>query len=56
MDGGLTMEELEGDLFFNMNGSSSPGIDGFTVNCVRALWQELKFVTKDALNSVQVKP
>ena len=53
MEGDLTMKEIEDALFMYMNGSSSPGIDGFTVNYVRAFWTCLKYVTKDALNSVQ---
>ena len=34
-----------------MNGSSSPGPDGFTVNLLRAFWPNLKQLTKNALNS-----
>ena len=33
MEGDLTLAELEEALFFHMNGSSSPGLDGFTVIC-----------------------
>ena len=47
------MKEIEDSLFMHMNGSSSPGIYGFTVNYVRKFWTCLKYVTKDALNSVQ---
>ena len=54
MEGDLTMKEIEDSLFMYMNGSSSPGIDGFTVNYVRKFWTCLKYVTKDALNSVQM--
>ena len=36
-----------------MNGSSSPGINGFTVNYLRKYWHILKYVTKDALNAIQ---
>ena len=53
MEDNLTMKEIEAVLFLHMNGYSSPGIDGFTVNYIRAFWQCLKHVTKDALNSVQ---
>ena len=53
MEGDLTMKEIEDSLFMYMNESSSPGIDGFTVNHIRKFWTCLKYVTKDALNSVQ---
>ena len=53
MEGDLTMKEIEDALFMHMNGSSSPGIDEFTANYVRKFWTCLKYVTKDALNSVQ---
>ena len=53
MEGDLTMKEIEEALIMHMNGSSCPGIDGFKVNYVRALWQNIKHVTKDALISVQ---
>ena len=33
-----------------MKGSSSPGIEGFTVNHLRTFWYDLKAVTKDGLN------
>ena len=36
MEGDLTMDEVQEALFKHMNGSSSPGMDGFTVNCLRA--------------------
>ena len=51
MEGLLTMEELTKALFKHMKGSSSPGIDGFTVNHLRTLWHDLGHLTKDALNS-----
>ena len=51
MEGLLTMEELTTALFEHMKGSSSPGIDGFTVNHLRTLWHDLGHLTKDALNS-----
>ena len=51
MEGLLTMEELSTALFKHMKGSSSPGIDGFTVNHLRTLWHDLGHLTKDALNS-----
>ena len=36
MEGYLTDDELHSALFEHMNGSSSPGVDGFTVNHIRA--------------------
>ena len=51
MEGPLTIEELTTALFKHMKGSSSPGIDGFTVNHLRSLWHDLGHLTKDALNS-----
>ena len=50
MEGLLTEEELEFALFFKMKGSSSPGLDGFTVNHLRVFWYDLKGVIKDGLN------
>ena len=34
-----------------MKGDSSPGIDGFIVNYLREFWNDLKTITKNALNS-----
>ena len=53
MEGDLTMEELHEALLKHMNGNSSPGIDGFTVNYLRTFWPQLKYITKDALNAIQ---
>ena len=53
MEGDLTMDELQEALFKHMNGSSSPGMDGFTVNYLRAFWPDLKFITLEALNAIQ---
>ena len=50
MEGLLTEEELEFALFFKMKGSSSPGLDGFTVNHLRTFWYDLKAVIKDGQN------
>ena len=44
-------EELHEALFKHMNGSSSPGPDGFTVNWLRHFWLEMKDLTREALNS-----
>ena len=33
-----------------MKGSSSPGVDGFTVNNLRAIWSDMEHLTRDALN------
>ena len=51
MEGMLTTEELTHCLFNVMNGTSSPGLDGFTVNYLRIFWEDLKTLTKNALNS-----
>ena len=51
MEGLLTEEELEFALLFKMKGSSSPGLDGFTVNQLKIFWYDLKSVIKeDSLN------
>ena len=42
---------MEGFLFEHLNGSSSPGIDGFTVNHLRAFWPDIKDLTREALNA-----
>merc|ERR1711888_89379 len=51
MEGKLTDDELHSALFEHMNGSSSPGVDGFTVNHLRVFWPDMKDLTRDALNA-----
>ena len=51
MEGKLTDKELHYALFEHMNGSSSPGVDGFTVNYLRVFWPDMKDLTRDALNA-----
>ena len=51
MEGMLTTDELTHCLFKVMNGSSSPGIDGFTVNYLRIFWEDIKIITTNALNA-----
>merc|ERR1712239_18310 len=41
-------KELHDALFNHMNGSSSPGPDGFTVNWLRVFWPDLKDLTRNA--------
>ena len=50
MEGLLTLKEMKEALFVHMKGSSSPGVDGFTVNNLRAIWSEMEHLTRDALN------
>ena len=49
MEGKLTDDELHSALFEHMNGSSSPGVDGFTVNHLRVFWPDMKDLTRDTL-------
>jgi len=49
MEGFLTDDKLHSALFEHMNGSSSPGVDGFTVNHLRAFWPDMKDLTREAL-------
>ena len=51
IEGKLTDDELHSALFEHMNGSSSPGVDGFTVNHLRVFWPDMKDLTRDALNA-----
>ena len=51
MEGKLTDDELHSALFEHMNGSSSPGVDGSTVNHLRVFWPDMKDLTCDALNA-----
>ena len=51
MEGKLTDDKLHSALFEHMNGSSSPGVDGFTVNHLRVFWPDMKDLTRDALNA-----
>ena len=53
MEGDLTMDELQEAFFKHMNDNSSPGMDGFTVNYLRASCPSHKFITKEALNDIQ---
>ena len=53
MEGDLTMDELHEALFYHMNGSSSPDMDGFIVNNLRDFWPDLKFIILEALNAIQ---
>ena len=53
LEGDLSLKELEDALFNYMNDSSSPGIDGFTVNYLRAFWNPMQYLIRDALNSIQ---
>ena len=53
LEGDLTLEEMEESLFLHMKGSSSPGLDGFTVNYLRVFWHDFKYVIRDALNAAQ---
>jgi hypothetical protein len=48
-----SMDEVQDALFNHMNGNSSPGMNGFTVNYLRAFWPSLKYLTLDALNDIQ---
>ena len=51
MEGMLTTDELTHCLFKVMKGASSPGWDGFTVDHLRIFWEDLKFLTTNALNA-----
>ena len=50
IEGDITLTELNYVLFKKMKGTSKPGIDGFTVNWLRKLWDSLKLVTSNAIN------
>merc|ERR1711872_1075772 len=50
MEDEITLTELNHALFKKMKGSSAPGIDGFTINWLRKLWDNLKMVTLNAIN------
>ena len=50
MEGKLTDDELHSALFEHMNGSSSPGVDKFTVNYLRVFWPDMKDLTREALH------
>ena len=50
MEGLLTLKEMKEALFIHMKASSSPGVDGFTVNNLRAIWSDMEHLTRDALN------
>ena len=51
MEGLLTIEELTEAVMVSMNGSSSPGCDGFTVNHLREFCYDLCHITQGALNA-----
>ena len=54
MEGDLMIFELEDSLFNHMNGSSSPGMDGFTTAYLRVFCNKMKYVVQDTLNSIQM--
>ena len=41
LEGEITLHELTTSLFEDMNGTSAPGIDGFTVNFIHEFWSPL---------------
>ena len=49
MEGLLTIKELTHAVMVTMNGDSSPGCDGFTVNHLREFWYDLAHITQGAL-------
>jgi hypothetical protein len=51
MEGLLTLEELTHAVMETMKGDSSPGCDGFTISYLRVFWNDLKHITRDALNA-----
>ena len=40
-------------LFNHINGSSSPGMDGFTVAYLRVFWNNMKYAVQETLNNIQ---
>ena len=50
IEGEIILGGLQHALFKKMKGSNAPGIDGFTVNWLRKLWDSLKLVTYNAIN------
>ena len=51
MEGLVTTTELTFSLFNTMKGDSSPGVVGYTVNYLRAFWDDLMALSTHALNS-----
>ena len=48
IEGEITLDELQYELFTKMKGLSAPGIDGFTVIWLRKFWSSLKLLTLNA--------
>ena len=55
MEGNLEDIELNKALMNDMKPNSAPGIDGFTVKFIRAFWESLRPILKDAVNSMKKK-
>ena len=50
LEGKLTKQELETQLFKHMKNTSAPGIDGFTVAWVKEFWPDLSDLCVESVN------
>ena len=55
MEGNLSDEELSKALMNDMKPNSAPGIDGFNVKFIKAFWDSLKPLLREAVNSMNSK-
>ena len=55
MEGKLEDDELSKALMNDMKPNSAPGIDGFTVKFIKAFWDSLKPLLREAVNSMNSK-
>ena len=55
MEGKLENDELSKALLTDMKPNSAPGIDGFTVKFIRAFWESLRPLLRDAVNFMNIK-
>ena len=55
MEGKLKDDELNKALLTDMKPNSAPGIDGFTVKFIRAFWDHLRPILREAVNNMKEK-
>ena len=55
IEGKLNDDELSKALMEDMKPNSAPGIDGFTVKFIKAFWDSLRPLLREAVNSMNSK-
>ena len=55
LGGKISLHEMTKVLNEDMNGTSAPGVDGFTVNFIRKFWTQLGDLVTNAVNNFKSK-